>query len=79
MDRLNPGNIIVKYDTEVCGEYKSLKKAINAIKNHHFVKQNPEEVGDFEFFLVCKTSDRKINGNYVQRLGRILRSLKDSS
>jgi hypothetical protein len=52
MSELSPGSIIVKYDTEVCGEYDDLVEALDRIRHHHFVEADPDEAQYFEFFGV---------------------------
>jgi hypothetical protein len=81
-DALHPGNVIVKYDMEVCATYESLEKAKAGILKHHFVEKDRSEAQYFEFFEVVGKADysekslgnrpRSINGYEVKELGFIL-------
>jgi hypothetical protein len=51
-EKLVAGNIIVKYDMEVCGKYGNLEQALKRIRSHHLVKDNPNEAQYFEFYAV---------------------------
>jgi hypothetical protein len=80
-DALYSGNVIVKYDMEVCATYGSLDEAKAGVMKHHFVEVDPSEVRYFEFFEVIDKADysaatlgnrpRSINGYEVKELGFI--------
>lgn len=55
------GSVIVKYDMEVCGEFDSLGEAIHGIRCHHWVREDPREAGQFEFFVVMGRACGKLS------------------